>query len=574
MNKAESEAPHVQVPQNEPKKERLMFEENQAPRRISRKDFVKGAATVAGVGALASCAPAATPAPAGTPEACPTCPPAEECPPCPSALPETWDEEVDVVVVGSGLAGLTAALTAKRAGADVLILEKAPEEESGGNSRVGGSVIWSFPDPASGMAYLRDGMAAWGGTIDDDMLQAWADEMVKNVDYLAEFGADFSRVTASFSPEHPDFAEADKQVCLGDANGSSPWAYVAAAVEEEGIRYLYETPGQELILDGGEVKGVLAGEGHDIAVKARRAVVLATGGFEANFEIQKNYLPGPCWGYGTPHNTGDGIKMVQLAGGALWHMNSFMGPNRVGHFLPDFPNIPWRTMFLQAATTPGNQFIFVDNIDGKRFMNELRGQEQGTRHGMAWKIIYWWDGLKNAFPYIPLWIVFDEVARKAGPIAYPWGWSKYYTGYTWSEDNSVEIEKGVILQADSIGELAGRMKVDAATLEATISRWNELCLKGVDEDFGRRSDGMERIIEPPFYAADAWPCMVNTQGGPKRNALGQIVNPKGEPIGRLYGSGEMGSIYGWQYNGGGNQAECLAFGRISGRNAAAEQPWE
>ena len=81
------------------------------------------------------------------------------------------------------------------------------------------------------------------------------------------------------------------------------------------------------------------------------------------------------------------------------------------------------------------------------------------------------------------------------------------------------------------------------------------------------------IVEKPFYAVELSPSMLNTQGGPRRNEKGQIVRPDGTPIPRLYSAGELGSIYSYLY-GTGNIGECLAFGRVSGRNAAAETPWE
>jgi predicted oxidoreductase len=84
---------------------------------------------------------------------------------------------------------------------------------------------------------------------------------------------------------------------------------------------------------------------------------------------------------------------------------------------------------------------------------------------------------------------------------------------------------------------------------------------------------LEPIAEGPFYAVELSPSMLNTQGGPRRNEKGQIVRPNGKPIPRLYSAGELGSIYSHLYQGTGNIGECLAFGRVSGRNAAAETPW-
>jgi len=85
---------------------------------------------------------------------------------------------------------------------------------------------------------------------------------------------------------------------------------------------------------------------------------------------------------------------------------------------------------------------------------------------------------------------------------------------------------------------------------------------------------MASVATPPFYAVELAPSMLNTQGGPRRNEHGQIVRPDGTAIPRLYSAGELGSIYSYLYQGTGNIGECLAFGRISGRNVAAETPWD
>ena len=110
-------------------------------------------------------------------------------------------------------------------------------------------------------------------------------------------------------------------------------------------------------------------------------------------------------------------------------------------------------------------------------------------------------------------------------------------------------------------------------LTDTVGRWNRSCDTGSDPQFGRTLM-LQPVAEPPFYAVELSPSMLNTQGGPRRNEKGQIVRPDGTPIPRLYSAGELGSIYSYLYQGTGNIGECLAFGRVSGRNAAAETRWE
>jgi predicted oxidoreductase len=109
-------------------------------------------------------------------------------------------------------------------------------------------------------------------------------------------------------------------------------------------------------------------------------------------------------------------------------------------------------------------------------------------------------------------------------------------------------------------------------LAETVARWNASVATGCDAEFGRKLM-LAPIAKGPFYAVELSPSMLNTQGGPRRNENGQIVRPDGSPIPRLYSAGELGSIYSYLYQGTGNIGECLAFGRISGRNAAAETPW-
>ena len=154
--------------------------------------------------------------------------------------------------------------------------------------------------------------------------------------------------------------------------------------------------------------------------------------------------------------------------------------------------------------------------------------------------------------------------------------------YKWSKSNRTEIEKGWILQGDTIEELALKIarqlenheRMDAANLRETITKWNKYCEVGEDADFERAITTLGPIDTPPYYATVMYPGGPNTEGGPIRNAKSQIISILGNPIRRLYGAGEMGSVFSVTYEAGGNIAECIIFGRIAGKNAAAETPWE
>jgi succinate dehydrogenase/fumarate reductase flavoprotein subunit len=153
------------------------------------------------------------------------------------------------------------------------------------------------------------------------------------------------------------------------------------------------------------------------------------------------------------------------------------------------------------------------------------------------------------------------------------GWGRIIERYDWSDDNTAELERGWIKQAGTVAALARAIGLDPIALEESVKRWNSNCDSGKDQDFGR-SKMLVPFREPPFYAIELSPSMLNTQGGPRRNEKGQIVRPDNTPIPRLYSSGELGSIYSYLYQGTGNIGECLAFGRICARNAVAESRWD
>jgi succinate dehydrogenase/fumarate reductase flavoprotein subunit len=162
-------------------------------------------------------------------------------------------------------------------------------------------------------------------------------------------------------------------------------------------------------------------------------------------------------------------------------------------------------------------------------------------------------------------------------------------GYVWSTDQSTEIARGWIMKSNTIAELAdairarqspnqfvdytSKIKMDRATFASTIATYNGYVKNGKDLDFGRPAHSLAALETPPFYATEVWPVGPNTQGGPKFDPKGRVLDVFGKPIPRLYKAGELGSIYGERYpSGGGNIAEILAFGRIAGQNAAKERP--
>jgi hypothetical protein len=236
--------------------------------------------------------------------------------------------------------------------------------------------------------------------------------------------------------------------------------------------------------------------------------------------------------------------------------------------------------FLAMVNRPG--FILVDKR-GKRFINE-----KGIESHAGLLAVDYYDIHALDYPRIPCYAIFDETAQTAGPISQVSGLGDAGRKYTWSEDNSVEIEKGWIIRGNTLSDLAGKLDIPAEALEETVARWNECVEKGEDPQFKRpmRSEGEERpaykdfvetilsapIERPPFYGFALYPCLINTQGGPRRDAEARILDAFDQPIPRLYSAGELGSMWGLIYQGSGNIAECFVFGRIAGKNAAREKP--
>jgi len=477
-----------------------------------------------------------------------------------------WDYVYDVVVVGLGAAGATAAITAAENGCRVVVVEKT--EKGGGNSVMSAAFI--CPDLRDeAIKYITQLKLIERGRVDDgekEVIEAFVNEAMRNVEWIRRLGGEVEPgpVIPGYpkQPVGPSFpeikgAESMKRYRVSGMEvrgGESLFKLLTSRVRMLGVDVMFSTAAEELVVEGDEVVGVLVErQGAKLRIKARKAVVLACGGFEYSEELKKAFLKAPgLHGLGSPSNTGDGVRMAMKLGSDLWNMDSFAG---YPGFKPD--NTPYA--FPIRMWLPS--FIYIDK-HGKRFMNETAIEA----HVSCLPLLYF-DPVKLEYPRIPSYVVFDEKNREAGPL------SPHRAVYgEWSMDNLAELEKGWIVAAYTVEELARKVGLPAETLKSTVDRYNRFCQHGFDEDFGRKFEELSPLDKPPFYAVKLWPCVLNTQGGPRRNAKAQVVHASGEPIKRLYSAGELGSMWGTLYQSAGNVAECLAFGRIAGRNAAAEKP--
>ena len=467
-----------------------------------------------------------------------------------------WDEEIEVLIIGFGGAGAVAAITAHDAGARVLIGEKM--EKGGGNTNVSIGGFLTFKDLAGGLQYLESLCSRVFRVVDPEMVRVYAEECMQNREWFESRGARTHVYGGAAFPQLPGAEAIEKRMVTGVNNveANSFWRFLRSQVEERQIPVWYCSPATELLTDAnGAVTGaVIRKEGRNLAVKAGRAVILTCGGFEYDDWLKANYLKGyPYYSLGSPGNTGDGVRMAQRVGADLWHMAGVSCP--VGFKAPEF-----EAAFI--VKPPSNRYLFVDQT-GKRFVSET------DIHAYNF-LVDIFDPHTLTFPRIPCFLLFDQTARETGAMAVPA--IGYNRGkYSWSRDNGAEISRGWIDSGGTLPDLAGKIGVNAAALENTVREYNLGCERGEDA-LGRPKDKLVALGPGPYYAMKLWPCLLNTQGGPRRNVKGQVLYPDGTPISRLYSAGELGSLFGLLYQGAGNLGECLAFGRIAGREAANETP--
>ena len=231
-------------------------------------------------------------------------------------LPATWDRQADVVVVGFGAAGAAAAITAHDAGAKVILLEKAPEGEEGGNTRVAGQGYLNTSSVDKAITYLNALCGPY--RVPDPMVRVWAEEMGQNNAWVESIGGDPQE--HQHQPVGIEFPELPGSDCVhkfhhGRRGVFEHLGVARACGQGERHRDSVRDAGKELIQDGvtREILGVSAErDGKPCYIKARKAVVLTCGGFENNQEMIRNYLPGLpyCYTSGSPYNEGDGITMA------------------------------------------------------------------------------------------------------------------------------------------------------------------------------------------------------------------------------------------------------------------------
>jgi len=495
-----------------------------------------------------------------------------------------WDYEADVVVLGGGMAGCAAAIELDILGADLLMLEKAPEKDVGGGARVSGqSMLQVGSDSVKLMEYQRN--LNKPKSIPEDILETWADSMTRQTQWIVDRAAEVGYTYKIASQRHASYPEMPGSEIIegiGRCDPSNPtdsisgaplpagsWGALWMNVKKRGIKVMFETPAIELVqdLNTREILGVIAEQaGKRIYVKARKAVILCIGGFEANEEMLADFygIANVC-NLGSPYNTGDGMKMLIKVGADLWHLRN---PTVTSGLWVVF-KVPGHAPFFRNIGIPKWSWIEVAK-DGTRYNNEAYN----------WILSHMrmsFHGTYIDHPLVhcaPAFFIFDEEVRKSTSLVTSWmGWEAIMEGYKWSDDNSVEVDKGWITKADSIADLAVKLGIDGKNLEQTVKNFNMMAEAGQVDELGREPDKMTPLKKPPYYGITIWPAVVTTTGGGRRDKKARVLDVDGNPIPRLYEAGELGSTIANLYQNGTFLAECIVFGRIAAQNAVAELPW-
>ncbi len=483
--------------------------------------------------------------------------------------------ETDVLIVGYGAAGANAAIAAHDAGARVLMVEKMPA--GGGNSALCAGAMVIPESLEAAIAYYR---ALSSGTADEAMIRAFAAAMMDIPDLLRRLGVDYldePPIASSFPSRLPGSL---RQMHIRPT-GENGFRLLDSLVRSRNIEILTQTQVSALIMhpDSGAVLGAVAQRhGQQLQLLARKAVILTCGGYAGNPDMLANFnLPGASghvFSWGSPGNTGDGIHLATTAGAALWHMAAL----EWGKFCARAPSREFGTAvgYGLGRTRRAGSYLFV-NQRGQRFMAE----DAPLSHYKGPLDILRYDHRQAQYANLPAYLICDQTHLAMGALAPTAAMFRRQRGgvvghalvngvYDWSEDNQAEIAAGWIMPAPTIAALAGTIGADPEALQTTISLYNRACDARCDTAFGRQGKTLRAFQTPPYYAIELGLSLVNTQGGPRRNADCQVLDHRGSVIPRLYAAGELGSFFGFLYQIGSNYPEAWAFGQIAGKRAAAE----
>ena len=508
---------------------------------------------------------------------------------------EKIEKTADVIVIGGGGAGMAAAASAAENGASVIILEKTAA--LGGNTLASGlamnaaepekqKLMKSMPGQATTLegvlSYDEGDFGEFSGTlktlkgqireylagdrsyvfdsVEWHMIQTYLGGKRTDLNGKKYEGKlEFLSLLCGKSLETYKWLGSVVGIPLSDTITSpvgSMWMrghnfqakpdvfkYSSDFVTSRGGEIMLETRAEHLIIENGAVTGVEARklDGTEVVVHAGKGVIITTGGFGGNGEMVREYntywpeIPEGIKTTCVASATGDGINLGLEAGANVIDMG-------VTQLMPT-ANATTGALIDGLLVAPQN-YIFV-NREGKRFVNEY-----SERDVLASAVLKQTDGLFFTIADQPM----------AGTVQ----------NHAPQEEIDKMVEKGLIYKADSLAGLAGKIGCDASVFEKTIAYYNSCVDRGEDPEFGKNVFQM-KVETAPFYAVPSRPAVHHTMGGLQINTSAEVLGTDGAPVKGLYAAGEVtGGIHAGNRLGGNAVADCMVFGRIAGRTAAAE----
>ena len=441
--------------------------------------------------------------------------------------------DTDVVIIGAGGAGMTAAIMLQQAGKNFVILEKMPYVGGNTTKATGGmNAAETHYQKEQGIEdstalFAADTMKGGHALNDPFLVATMANSSSDAIDWLDSIGAELPKI--SFS------GGASVNRIHAPEDGSGVGAFLvdrfSAKLAELGVEVMLETTATELLTDGeGKLSGVKAVSADTIYTINAKAVILASGGFGANEAMYTQYRPDLKGTVTTnaPGATGDGIIMAQALGADLVDIEQ----------IQLHPTVEQTTSILITESVRGDGAILV-NQKGERFTNELLTRDAVSAAELE---------QEGQYAYI----IFDQKLR----------------------DNLKAIEKyvksNITVEGETIEQLAEQLSIDPATLAKTLADWNEIVANQRDTQFGRTTGMKEDLSTPPYYAIKIAPGIHHTMGGVKINTQAEVIDVNGQAIPGLFAAGEVtGGVHGGNRLGGNAVADIVIYGRIAAASAIA-----
>ncbi|MCX8722054.1 MULTISPECIES: FAD-binding protein [Lactobacillus] len=471
-----------------------------------------------------------------------------------------YDASYDVIVLGFGGAGATAARFAADCGAKVLIVDSAPEGHEGGNTRYAAELVGYSSNESDYRDYYEH--LAQHFNIDPEI----ENTVVHGITHMKEYFKKYLGIDKPVSyktilgltddaviADHPDLPGAKSYDMITIEKGifnASLWNILRQNVLDRSdmidvwysspVVHLLQTPDKKVIGAQIERDHVL------LNVYAKNGVVLSTGGIENNPQMIQDYIgSNKLVPLGSLYNKGKGIDLAHEAGADMWHMSMYAAGGMQQSFAFYEPKMKRAPFYM------GNPIFFTGSIftvgdDGTRYFKE----DQIAREGYIENHGSWYKPLNPIHPYF----VFDQ---------------KQYDKINAIDSFPDNKALNSVIKAESIASLAEKMDVEAGKLQNTVDEFNFFAEKQHDYAFHRAPETMSAFSKSgPYYAVPLVQTIGWSEAGPRRNARAEILDPDHKPIPHLYGAGELGSNMSNLYQGGSDLGDCLIFGKIAGQNAA------